>query len=194
MISSNPYHPLCLQRELLTHGWGSHGGWWRDVGDDGDEDLLQIPVPAGCQNGFSNFESRFLMVAAQWKSIWENAEPLLLSGQRVYVGGRRGRGDSRGGLTTGGRGQAWATPPGGEPSHCPLSSLLLSPWVFWQNRFFAIFSGIFLESWISAQKQDTRAILLKTAWVRVSCIQNTQIRGETIAKMFGKVGTFWTYQ
>jgi hypothetical protein len=26
-------------------------GRWSDVGDDGDEDLLQIPVPAGCQNG-----------------------------------------------------------------------------------------------------------------------------------------------
>jgi hypothetical protein len=35
---------------------------------------------------------------------------------------------------------------------------------------------------------------LKTALVRVSCIQNTQIRGETIAKVFGKVDTFWTYQ
>jgi hypothetical protein len=42
--------------------------------------------------------------------------------------------------------------------------------------------------------EDTRAILLKTALVRVSCIQNTQIRGETIAKVFGKVNTFWTYQ
>jgi hypothetical protein len=59
---------------------------------------------------------------------------------------------------------------------------------------FAIFSGIFPESWISAQKQDTRAILLKTALVRVSCIQNTQIRGETTAKVFGKVEPFWTYQ
>jgi hypothetical protein len=39
-------------------------GWWRDVGDDGDEDLLQIPVPVGCQNGVSGSESRFLMVAA----------------------------------------------------------------------------------------------------------------------------------
>jgi hypothetical protein len=58
---------------------------------------------------------------------------------------------------------------------------------------FALFSGIFPESWISAQKQDTRAILLKTALVHVSCIQNTQIRGETIAKVFGKVDTFWTY-
>jgi hypothetical protein len=30
--------------------------------------------------------------------------------------------------------------------------------------------------------------------VRVSCIQNTQIREETTAKVFGKVDTFWTYQ
>jgi hypothetical protein len=59
---------------------------------------------------------------------------------------------------------------------------------------FAVFSGIFPESWISTQKQDTRANLLKTALVRVSCIQNTQIRGETTAKVFGKVDTFWTYQ
>jgi hypothetical protein len=49
------------------------------------------------------------------------------------------------------------------PGHRPPSSLLLAPWVFWQNRIFAIFSGIFPESRISAQKQDTRAILLKTA-------------------------------
>jgi hypothetical protein len=49
---------------------------------------------------------------------------------------------------------------------------------------------IFPESRISAQKQDTRAILLKIELVRVSCIQNTQIRGETIAKVFGKVDTF----
>jgi hypothetical protein len=78
------------------------------------------------------------------------------------------------------------------PGRCPPSSLLLAPWVFWQNRIFAIFSGIFPESRISAQKRDTRAILLKTALVRVSCIQNTQIRGETIAKVSGKVDTFDT--
>jgi hypothetical protein len=70
----------------------------------------------------------------------------------------------------------------------------VAPWVFWQNRIFAVFSGIFPESQISAQKRDTRTILLKTALVRVSCIQNTQIKGETIAKVFGKVYTFWTYQ
>jgi hypothetical protein len=133
------------------------------------------------------------MAAAQRKSIWENAEPPLFLGQRVYVGGRRGRDDGRGGLTTGGRGQGWAAPPGGEPRPLPPSSLLLAPWVFWQNRIFAIFFGIFPESQISAQKRDTRAILLKTALARVSCIQNTQIREKTIANVFGKVDTFWMY-
>jgi hypothetical protein len=62
------------------------------------------------------------------------------------------------------------------------------------NRSFAIFFGIFPENWISAQKRDTRAILLKTALVHVSYIQNTQIRGKTTVKGFGKVDTFWTYQ
>jgi hypothetical protein len=33
----------------------------------------------------------------------------------------------------------------------------------------------------------------KTALVCVSCIQNIQIRGETIAKVFGKVDTFWMF-
>jgi hypothetical protein len=94
----------------------------------------------------------------------------------------------------------WARPGLGHaplvvsPGRCPPSSLLLAPWIFWQNRIFVVFSGIFPESWISAQKRDTRAILLKITLVRVSCIQNTQIRGETITKVFGKVDTFWTYQ
>jgi hypothetical protein len=56
-----------------------------------------------------------------------------------------------------------------------------------------IFSGNFSESWISTQNRDTRAILLKTMLVHVSCIQSTQIRGKTIAKGFRKVDTFWTY-
>jgi hypothetical protein len=60
--------------------------------------------------------------------------------------------------------------------------------------FFLVFSEIFPKSWISAQKQDTRAILLKTALVCVSYIQNTKTRGGTIAKVFGKVDMFWTYQ
>jgi hypothetical protein len=63
---------------------GVMDGWWRDVGDDGDEDLLQIPVPAGCQNGVSGSESRFLMAAARgddacnqwskWLACWKPQE------------------------------------------------------------------------------------------------------------------------
>jgi hypothetical protein len=61
-----------LQRGNYSHmDEGVMDGRWRDVGDDGDEDLLQIPVPAGCQNGVSGSESRFLMVAAHRKSFWE---------------------------------------------------------------------------------------------------------------------------
>jgi hypothetical protein len=61
-----------LQRGNYSHmDGGVMDGRWRDVSDDGDEDLLRIPIPAGCQNGVSGSESRFLMVAAQRKSIWE---------------------------------------------------------------------------------------------------------------------------
>jgi hypothetical protein len=61
-----------LQRGNYSHmDGGVMDGRWRDVGDDGDEDLLQIPIPAGCQNGVSGSESRYLMVEAQRKSIWE---------------------------------------------------------------------------------------------------------------------------
>ena len=93
---------------------------------------------------------------------------------------------------------AWAPPGPRRPSvwgpRAPTWLALLAPPIFWENRTFCINSEDFPESWISAQKRDTRAVLLKTALVRVSCIQNTQIRGKTIAKVFGKVDTFWTYQ
>jgi hypothetical protein len=169
-------------------------GWWRDVGDYGDEDLLQIPVPAGCQNGVSGSESRFLM-AAQRKSIWEKRRtPDSFRSKgicRWKEGSRRRMGWShhtlaRPGL---GRGTRWC---GGHPAPLCL--------VFWirvssgKIRILQYFPGFFPESWISTQKQDTRAILLKTALVCVSCIQNTQIRGETTTKVFRKVDTFWTYQ
>jgi hypothetical protein len=51
---------------------GIMDGWWRDVGDDDDgDDLLQIPIPTGCQNGVSGSKSRYLVVVAQRNSIWE---------------------------------------------------------------------------------------------------------------------------
>ena len=101
-----------LQRGNYSHmDGGVMDGRWRSVGGDGAEDLLRIPVPAGCQNGVSGSESRFLMAAAQRKSIWEKCHPSILCRQGVYVGERRGREDCRGALTPGRRGQGWAAPP-----------------------------------------------------------------------------------
>jgi hypothetical protein len=50
---------------------GIMDGWWRGVGDDDGDDLLQFLVPAGCQNGVSSSELRLLVVAVQQNSIWE---------------------------------------------------------------------------------------------------------------------------
>jgi hypothetical protein len=72
MISSNPYHPPSAYSGNYSHmDGGIMDGWWRGVGDDDDDDLLQYPIPAGCQNGVFGSESRFLVVAAQRNSIWE---------------------------------------------------------------------------------------------------------------------------
>jgi hypothetical protein len=60
--------------------------------------------------------------------------------------------------------------------------------------FLQYFLGFFLKVGFLHKRKDTRTILLKTVLVRVSCIQNTQIRGETTAKVFGKIDTFWTYR
>jgi hypothetical protein len=54
---------------------GIMNGWWRGVGDDDGDDLLQFPVPAWCQNGASGSELGFLIVAAQRNSLWKNVKP-----------------------------------------------------------------------------------------------------------------------
>jgi hypothetical protein len=156
----------------ITHTWmgGIMDGWWRDVGDDDDKDLLQILVPAGCQNGVSGSESRFLMAAAQRNSIWEKRQTpdSFRSGGicRQKEGSRRRLGWPHHTLARPGLGHAtsWC---GGLPAPLHL--------VFWLRGYsgkigFLQFSRIFPESWISTQKQDTRAILLKTALVHISCI------------------------
>jgi hypothetical protein len=77
MISSNPYHPPSAYSENYSHmDGGIMDGWWRGIVDDDGDDLLQFPVPAGCQNAVSGSESRFLVAAAQWNSIWEKCQTL----------------------------------------------------------------------------------------------------------------------
>jgi hypothetical protein len=168
---------------------GNMADQWRGVdGDDGD-DLLQFPVPAECQNidfwpprrSFAMWRRSggFLATSTSWSRFLDRTPQVVQ---------RRASEASRGGHTLGPR-----RPSVWDP-RAPTCLALLAPPIFWENRTFCINSEDFPESWISAQKRDTRTVLLKTALVRVSCIQNTQIRGKTIAKVFGKVDTFWTYQ
>jgi hypothetical protein len=74
IISSNPYHPLRLQRELLTHGWGSHGWlmerrrwwwWWRSP---------RNPCPGRVLERCFWFWIAVSDDAAQRKSIWEKRQ------------------------------------------------------------------------------------------------------------------------
>jgi hypothetical protein len=47
LIQSLPFPHL--QRGNYSHmDGGVMDSPWSDIGDDGDEDLLQIPIPAGC--------------------------------------------------------------------------------------------------------------------------------------------------
>ena len=53
-------------------------GRWRSDGDDDGDDLLQFPVPAGCQNRVSGAVSWNLVVAAERNSFWKNVDPPLV--------------------------------------------------------------------------------------------------------------------
>ena len=46
-------------------------GRWRSDGDDDGDDLLQFPVPGGCQNGVSDGDLGFLVAAAKRNSPLE---------------------------------------------------------------------------------------------------------------------------
>ena len=71
-----PTIPIAYNGGLLTHRGGNMDGRWRSDGDDDGDDLLQFPVPAGCQNGVSGAVSWNLVVAAERNSFWKNVEPL----------------------------------------------------------------------------------------------------------------------
>ena len=162
-----------LQQGNYSHmDGGIMDGWWRGIGDDGGDDLLQFPIPAGCQN--RDFWSRFEV--SGWRrrsgtlSGKTRVSPMFL-GYREYIVRRGGPGATQGGQTTPRHGQGW-TRAWSRCGPCGLSALLLlAPWIFWLKNDFYKFTSWFPEIWVSAHKQDTKAILLKTALVRVSFIQ-----------------------
>ena len=80
----------------------------------------------------------------------------------------------------------WAGP-------CPPPSRLLALESSGKIGTLQLFLKFFLKVDFLHKKRDTKAILLKTTLVRISCIQNTQVGIKTIAKVFGKVDMFWTY-
>jgi hypothetical protein len=135
------------------------------------------------------------MVAAQWKSIWEKCRtPAPFRSEGIC---RRKEGSRqwlrqphhrwvRPGL---GRATWWC---GGLPA--PLHLVFWLCGSFGEIGFLQYFPRFLLKVGFLHKNETPEQFLLKIALVRVSCIQNTQIRGETIAKVFGKVDTFWTYQ
>jgi hypothetical protein len=101
-----------LQRGNYSHmDGGVMDGRWSDVGDGGDEDLLQIPVLTGCQNGVSGSESRFLMAAAQRKSIWEKCRLSDIFRSRGICRWKERSSRWSSHPHTSWRGQGWAAPP-----------------------------------------------------------------------------------
>jgi hypothetical protein len=105
----------------ITHTW--MGESWMVDGETSVMMVMKIssksPSRQGARTEFLVPNRGFWVWRRSESLSGKNAEPPPLSGQRVYVGGRRGRGDGRGGLTTGGRGQAWVAPPGGDPRPLP---------------------------------------------------------------------------
>ncbi|KAK1629071.1 hypothetical protein QYE76_003386 [Lolium multiflorum] len=129
------------------------------------------------------------MVAAYWKVSGDFDFSSRVFRSKHLSSPERASEASRGGHTVGRRASLGHRPSGGGLHQACPSGFLKSS----ENKTFDINSGIFLKVDFCT-KRDTMAILPKTALVRVSCIQNTQIRGKTIAKVFEKVDTFWTYQ
>jgi hypothetical protein len=109
----------------ITHTW--MGESWMVDGETSVMMVMKIssksPSRQGARTEFLFPNRGFWWWRRSGSLSGKNAEPPLLSSQRVYVGGRRGRGDGRGGHTTGGRGQTWATLLGCVVASQPLSVL-----------------------------------------------------------------------
>jgi hypothetical protein len=80
---------------------------------DGDASVMMMvmissksPSQQGARTDFLVPNHGFLWWRRSGTLSGKNVEPQILSGQKVYVGGRRGRGDGRDDLTTPWRGLA----------------------------------------------------------------------------------------
>jgi hypothetical protein len=107
--------PSPLPTTGITHTW--MGGSWMV---DGEASVMMMAMISSKSPSRQGVRTEFLVPN---RGFWwwrcsgtlsgKNVKPSILSGQKVYVGGRRGRGDGRGGLTTPWCSLAWPAPPGG---------------------------------------------------------------------------------
>ena len=195
-ISSNPYHPLNLQQGT-THTW--MGKSWMVDGETMMMTMVMISSESPSRQGARTellIPGIEIASAAERGCVSRNMmnPPMIfrsraLSSPKGNVGGR-----PRWPRHTWARAHPWSRPSMAWSPRAATPTPLLAPWVFRWNMTIAIKIGVFLESWLFCTKEDTRAILLKTALVRVSCIQIIQVRDQTTTKVFGKVDTSWTYQ
>jgi hypothetical protein len=116
MISSNPHHPL-WPTIGITHTW--MGESW--MGDEETSVMMMAmissksPSRQGARTEFLVLNHGFWWWRRSGTLSRKNAKPPMFSGQRVYVGGRRGQCDGWGSHTTPCRGLPWPAP------HHPLT-------------------------------------------------------------------------
>src|SRR3954451_9593757 len=147
IIQSLP--PPSAYSEGITHTW--MGESWMVDGEALVMMMMMIssisPFRQGARTEFLVPGIGFLVVAAQRTCFAKSSEPLRdFSSRRSYRRMGRPRRCRR-------RPDATQARPGLGPrlgAVCPTpgpsAPLLLAPWVFWENRTFGIFSGIFPES------------------------------------------------
>lgn len=185
-----------VQRGNYSHmDGGIMDGWCRGFGDDGDDDLLQFPIPVRCQN--RDFWSLFEVSGRRRRSGTLSGNMSLSSeflGRKEYIARRGGPGATRSGHTTPRRAQGW----GRAWDRCGSSVglLLFSFWLRdssgWKMTFIVLLRDFPKVRFLHINKTPKQFCWKQRQSVLVSP-KNTQDRGETIAKVFVKVDTFWTY-
>ena len=191
----NLIQPITIQQAYdgITHArrWASWNWWWRMVDDDdGDESPSSEPRTdsrSALSRGFRAWRRLRVVKRDETSSL------IFFSVKRNIWSWSWGRWSIRGPTRQGGA-------PSGGGRAPTLVDRVWAPWPWFFRQYFSYFEK--LSPWIFRSfrellflhKNNTMAVLLKTASIRVSSIQIMQVRVQTRAKVFGKVDTLETYQ
>ena len=191
----NLIQPITIQQAYdgITHArrWASWNWWWRMADDDDGEGFpspeprtdSRSALPRGCRAW------RRLRIVKRVESFSLVFSPQKwIYGVKVEVGGAlggpRGKGRAQGGRR--------APHPRGQVVG-PLA-LILSTVIFYIFQKYSLWSFRSFRELLFLHKNNTMAILLKTASVRVVPFKSCKLECKTRAKVFGKVETLETYQ